>query len=93
MPTTPVERLKNLGPASARWLVAAELHTRADLERAGSVLAYKIVRHRLPEAPINVLLLYALEGALRDVPWQALTPNERAALRHEAETPLDVSFE
>lgn len=92
MPSTPVLHLKNLGPRSAAWLAAVGIHTRADLEQAGAVLAYLSVRHRHPEAGINALLLYALEGALRDVPWQSIPVDERAALRHEAETPLRVSF-
>jgi hypothetical protein len=36
---TPVENLRNLGSTSATWLREINVHTRADLERIGPVLA------------------------------------------------------
>lgn len=71
--------LKNLGPKSAAWLAGVGLKTRADLERVGSVGAYRRVRESRGEASLN--LLYALEGALLDVHWTALPVPLKERLR------------
>ncbi len=39
----PVAKLVNVGPKSAAWLRAVGIETRADLERVGSVRAYRLV--------------------------------------------------
>lgn len=91
-PDTPIEKLKNLGPASTVWLREAGFATLADLERAGPVLAYKIVKHRRP-AEVNRLLLYALYGALHDVHWNALPRAVKKSLSAEADGDLEVRFE
>jgi hypothetical protein len=44
----PVENLRNLGPTSATWLREINVHTRADLDRLGPVLAYRLVKQRQP---------------------------------------------
>ena len=38
--------LPNLGPASARMLVAAGFRSRADLERAGAAFVFRAVQYR-----------------------------------------------
>ena len=75
--------LLNLGPASARWLEAVGITSYDDLEQLGSVEAYLLVREAFPAASAN--LLYALEGALRDVRWDELPRSQRDALREQAE--------
>lgn len=81
-------QLKNLGPQSVQWLESAGITSADELRRLGSVLAYKIVKHRHPE--VNLLMLYALEGALRDLPYNGLPPDLRAQLKADAEVPLRV---
>jgi DNA transformation protein len=54
--------LEILGSVSQRWLADAGIRTRADLERSGSVAAFRKVA-AAGHAP-SVNLLYALEGAL-----------------------------
>ena len=76
-------RLRNLGPASAAWLEAAGIRTAADLRALGAVAAFRRVAfHRGGDVSAN--LLYALEGALRDVRWDRLPAEERVRLRREA---------
>ena len=58
-----VESLKNIGPKTAAWLHDTGIHTRADLEAMGAVMAWKILKHQRPEQ-VTILLLYALDGAL-----------------------------
>ncbi|WP_028240357.1 TfoX/Sxy family protein [Stutzerimonas azotifigens] len=75
--------LRNLGKTSAQWLHASGIHTAEDLRRLGSVGAYHEVRRRGFAA--SRVLLYAIEGALLDVPWQDLP----CALKQE----LDARFD
>lgn len=75
--------LLNLGPQSERWLLAVGITSYDDLEQLGSVAAYVRVREAFPRASAN--LLYALEGALRDVRWDYLPVELRAELRRQAQ--------
>ena len=75
--------LRNLGPASARWLAAAGVGTPAVLRRLGAVEAFRRVAvHR--SGDVSATLLYALAGAVDGRSWLAYTPAERAALRRAA---------
>jgi DNA transformation protein len=74
-----VERLANLGPKSCAWLRAVGIETRADLERLGSIAAYRTVAARGFKVSLN--LLYALEGALLDLRWDRLSPAVKENLR------------
>jgi DNA transformation protein len=79
---TPVRKLLNLGPRSAEWLEQVGIRTRADLERVGSVAAYRKVRDAGLESSLN--LLWALEGALLEVRWDRLPPPVKEDLRLRA---------
>jgi DNA transformation protein len=72
--------LLNLGPVTARRLQAVGLHTPVDLERIGSVEAFLRVEQEFPH-DTTLVLLYALEGALQNVPWTALPKGVKADLR------------
>ncbi len=85
-----VENLKNIGPKSAAWLRDMGIHTRDDLQKMGVVMAWKILKHQRPEQ-VNLLLLYALEGALSDRHWNALDPKRKAALKQAASGRLEVA--
>ena len=71
-------RLKNLGKTSAQWLHASGIHNLDDLRRLGSVDAYRAVQARGFRA--SRVLLYAIEGALLDIPWSQLPHDHKAAL-------------
>ena len=74
--------LKNLGPVSLEWLGAAGIHSRADLEAIGAIEAFRLVRLHGFNASLN--LLYAMEAALRDLPWTALPPEVKTKLKAAA---------
>ena len=76
------EKLLNIGPVSRRWLREIGVRTRADLQKLGSVAAFKAVEKR-GHAP-NVLLLYALEGALLGLRWNLLPDVVKLELRARA---------
>lgn len=80
--TTPVDQLRNLGPASARMLEAIGVRTRSDLERVGPVLAYRALRSAHPSVSSN--LLYAMHGALSGERWDRLSQETRDDLWREA---------
>jgi DNA transformation protein len=75
--------LRNLGPASARWLAEAGIRNESDLRALGAVAAYRRVKHMRPRE-VTLLMLYALEGALRDMPWNALPEGVKARLKRDA---------
>lgn len=70
--------LRNLGPASAAMLLNAGIRTPAQLRKLGAVRAFDQVRQREPKASLN--LLWAIEGALSDRPWQEVAEADRPSL-------------
>jgi hypothetical protein len=77
-----LERLPNIGPVTAGWLRAIGISTRQELVVLGAVAAYQQIS--LAGYPTSRNLLYALHGAITDVPWHRLPAAEKARLRHEA---------
>ncbi|MCZ4304188.1 TfoX/Sxy family protein [Zoogloeaceae bacterium G21618-S1] len=71
-------RLRNLGPASARMLASAGIFSVASLQTLGTVAAFRRVQASVPGASLN--LLWAIEGALTDRPWQDVARTERLRL-------------
>ena len=84
MPTTPPSDLPGLGPRSLAMLAAAGIHSRADLERLGSVRAYLKVKTAGQNASLN--LLWAMEGALTSQDWRVVAREERTRLLLELDT-------
>ncbi|MCB1035112.1 MAG: TfoX/Sxy family protein [Acidobacteria bacterium] len=76
-----VTDLRNLGPTSARWLGAAGIFFRADLEEVGAARAFHRVRQAGFRPSLN--LLWALQGALFDLDWQDLPRELKDQLRKE----------
>jgi DNA transformation protein len=74
----PIESLRNLGTTSAAWLRAIGVYTKADLERLGPVLAYRMVKQRQPNTSLN--LLWALAATLDDKDWRELTDEDKQRL-------------
>ncbi|WNO05797.1 TfoX/Sxy family protein [Rhodoferax mekongensis] len=70
--------LPNLGPKSQSMLIAAGIHTVADLRRLGSVAAYLQVKRQVGNASLN--LLWALEGAISGLHWQEVARQHRTSL-------------
>lgn len=76
------EKLQNIGPKSAAWLRQVGIHQRAELAELGAVDAFIKVKRAGFRPSLN--LLYALEGALCDCHWQALSAERREQLAIEA---------
>lgn len=78
---TDLAALLNLGPKTAAWLDAAGIHTRAQVAELGPIG----VCRRLLESgrPVNVLMAYAVEGALSGTHWNDLPAETKQGLRAE----------
>ena len=70
--------LPNLGPASMAMLARAGIASLDALRALGAVEAYRRVRQQNPHASLN--LLWALEGALTQRPWQVVAREDRLSL-------------
>lgn len=86
--STPVGRLRNLGPASARMLESIGIASRADLERVGPVLAYRALKDIRSDISLN--LLWAMHGALTGERWDQLSEETRKQLKLEVQEALQV---
>ena len=78
----PLIELRNIGPASAGWLAACGIRTAADLRAVGALAAYRRVKRR--EKRACLMLLYALEAAMRDVNVNALSAADKRELKLRA---------
>ena len=72
--------LTNIGPKTAERLRAVGVANPGDLRRVGAIEAFDRVERDFPQ-PTTLVLLYALEGALRGVPWTALSEEVKTDLR------------
>ena len=83
MTNSELESLLNLGPKSTSWLADIGIHTRRDLVAMGIVPAYCLLKAQ--EYPVSLNLLYALYGALHDLPWNKVPPEVKQQLQAEVE--------
>lgn len=74
--------LRNIGAKSAQWLQAVGIQTAEDLYEVGVVEAYRRTKAVFPDK-VSLNMLYALQGALLDLPWNELPPDMAAKLRGE----------
>ncbi|MYM64329.1 TfoX/Sxy family protein [Pseudomaricurvus sp. HS19] len=79
-------QLKNLGVASVNILRAIGIHSCDDLKQVGPVQAY--IRIKLRGIHVSKVMLYALQGALQDVHWNDLDPEQKQQLVAQAEQAL-----
>jgi DNA transformation protein and related proteins len=70
--------LPNLGPSSQKMLARAGVTSLEQLRAMGSVAAYSLVKRSGGRPSLN--LLWALEGALTGLPWQAVARDHRTSL-------------
>ena len=73
-------KLKNIGRKSARRLVEAGIESREQIEALGAVEVFKRLRARYPA---SMTMLWALQGALLDLPYYQIPPEIKAALLEE----------
>lgn len=64
-------KILNIGPKSTQWLNSVGIFSITDLEKLGAVKVFKIVKSAYPHK-VTLNLLYALQGALLDLPWNEI---------------------
>jgi hypothetical protein len=75
--------LKNIGPRSTKWLNSVDINSPENLFDLGAVEAYLRVKAAYPEL-VSLNMLYALQGAILDIPWNELPQEMKEDLRHQA---------
>jgi len=76
---------KNIGPKTLERLQAVGVSSLEDLEAMGAVEVYRQLKAAYPR-DVSIVALYALQGALLNLHWNALPPEMKAELRAEAES-------
>ena len=75
--------MKNIGPKSSEWLASIGVHTLDDVATLGVVETYKRVKAAYPEK-VTLNMLWGLQAALLDIPWNELPQDIKEQLRKEA---------
>lgn len=73
-------KLKNIGPKSAVRLREAGIESREQIEDLGAVEVFRRLRQLYPA---SLTMLWALQGALLDLPYNQIPAEIRAALLDE----------
>lgn len=76
--------MKNIGPKSKQWLASVGVYTLDDVVNLGVVETYKRVKAAYPEK-VSLNLLYGLQAALLDLPWNELPPDIKEELKQQVE--------
>ena len=76
--------MKNMGPKSSAWLASVGVHTLDDVVELGVVETYRRVKAAYPEK-VSLNLLYGLQAALLDLPWNELPPYIKEELKRQPE--------
>ncbi|MBV6402802.1 MAG: hypothetical protein CNIPEHKO_03116 [Anaerolineales bacterium] len=76
--------MKNLGPKSSEWLASVGVHSLDDVARLGVVETYKRVKAAYPEK-VTLNMLWGLQAALLDIPWNELPLDIKEELRRQVE--------
>ena len=76
--------MRNIGPKSSEWLASVGVYTLDDVVNQGVVETYKRVKAAYPEK-VSLNLLYGLQAALLDLPWNELPPDIKEELKQQVE--------
>jgi len=82
-----VKDLPNIGKVLAEELEAVGIKTPKDLKEVGSAKALFMIRGQSGRGCMN--MLYALEGAIKEIRWHHLSKEEKLLAKDELEKLLD----
>jgi DNA transformation protein len=80
----PIIELRNIDPAITQWLHEVGIDSAEQLREIGAARAYRTMRAWRPWSA-ELIVLWALEGAITDVDWIDVTPERRLELRREVD--------
>lgn len=75
---TPVTHIKNIGPASAKWLHDIGVFSKEDIEALGVIEVFRALRAQKPNISMN--MLWALAAGMQGRDWRELTVKEKTLL-------------
>ena len=75
-----LQSLKNIGASSAEKLLDIGISSRAQLDELGAVTVFQRLRQRYP---VSMTMLWALQGAILDLPYYLLPCEMKDELLHE----------
>lgn len=78
-------RIKNMGPKTSQWLHEIGIDSIEDLEALGAVEAFRRLRASRPHQ-VSLNALWALQGAILNIHWNALPPDMKDELRAQVES-------
>ena len=78
----PISEMKNLGPKTSLWLAEIDIHSERDLRSRGIIDAYIELKGRNPRG-VNLMMLWAMQGALMDINCLYLPDEIKTALKQE----------
>jgi hypothetical protein len=73
--------IKHFGKVGTLWLNSIGIFSLEALGNMGSIEAYKRIKEIHHDA--NILMLYAMEAALWDLPWNQLPPELKEMLQEQ----------
>jgi len=76
--------MRNIDPAITQWLHEVGIDSATQLRQIGAAAAYRTMRAWRPWRT-ELIVLWALEGAICDIDWIDVTPERRLELRREVE--------
>ena len=74
--------LPNIDPAITQWLHEVGIDSAEELRAMGAAPAYRMMRAWRPWST-ELVVLWALEGAITGVDWMDVAPERRVELRRE----------
>jgi DNA transformation protein len=74
-------KMKNIGVVSRQWLAEIGVHSVADIDDIGVIEVYR--RLQAVNPTISRVMLWALQGAVMDLPYNQLPPDIKAQLLAE----------
>ena len=74
--------MKNMGPKSSEWLASVGIHSLEDVAELGVAETYRRVKAAYPEK-VSLNLLYGLQAALLDLPWNELPLDIKEELKRQ----------
>jgi hypothetical protein len=72
----------NIGEKSARWLESVGIHSPDDFFDLGPLETFKRVKEAYPDL-VSMNMLYVLQGAYMDLPWNELPEDIVEKLKKE----------
>ena len=80
----PLRQLPNIGEKLSKLLRMEGVKCAEDIARLGPPVLYQRLQARFERRLPVCYYLYSLEGAMRGIHWDALTPEEKCRLRKAA---------